>query len=108
MIMSSEQWLTWEVLCAFAWLDRTWDRVETSPVGAPWCLYLQSGLIYFLVILFLLKIDFPSMAFTIPLLLVFFLLPRVLSYRVYQGVQCYRTPFVSICLKLFGSVVLFW
>ena len=45
--MSSEQWLPFEVLCAFAWQDRTWDQAETSPVGAPWCLYLQSGLLFF-------------------------------------------------------------
>ena len=47
MLMSSEQWPPYEVLCAFAWLDRTWDRAETSPVVAPWCLYLQSGLLFF-------------------------------------------------------------
>ena len=65
MLMSSEQWFPCELLCAFAWLDRTWDRAETSPVGAPWCIYLQSGLLLFLVIFFFLKIDFSSGAFAI-------------------------------------------
>ena len=62
MVMSSEQWVPCKLLCAFAWLDRTWDRAETSPVGAPWCLYLQSGLLFFRYFFFL-KIDFSSGAF---------------------------------------------
>ena len=65
MLMSSEQWLPSKVLCPFAWLDRTWDRAETSPVGAPWCLDLQSGLLPLLGIFFFLKIDFSSGAFPI-------------------------------------------
>ena len=65
--MNSEQWLPCEVLCAFAWLDHTCDRAETSPVGAPWCLYLQSGLLFILFIFFFLKIDFSSGAFAIVL-----------------------------------------
>ena len=65
MLMSSEQWLPCEVLCAFGRLHRTWDRAETSPVGAPWCLYLQSGLLLILVIFYFLKIDFSSGAFDI-------------------------------------------
>ena len=65
MLMSSEQWFPCELLFAFAWLDRTWDRAETSPVGAPWYIYLQSGLLLFLVIFFFLKIDFSSGAFAI-------------------------------------------
>ena len=54
MLMSSEQWLPCEVLCAFAWLDSTWDWADTSPVGAPWCLFLQSGLLFILFYLFFL------------------------------------------------------
>ena len=72
MLMSSEQWLPCEVLCAFAWLDRTWDRAETSPVGVPWCLYLQSGLL-FLLIFFFLKIG--------PSLYSFFIVAAVLNER---------------------------
>ena len=77
MLVSSEQWFPCELLCAFAWLDRTWDRAETSPVGAPWCIFLQSGLIFFLVIFFFIKIDFPLG----PSLLSFFVVAAVLDGR---------------------------
>ena len=75
--MTSEQWLPCEVLCAFAWLDRTWDRAETSPVGAPWCLYLQPGLLLFLVIFSSLKSTFPLG----PSLYSFFIVAAVLDER---------------------------
>ena len=107
MLTSSEQWIPCEVLRTTSWLYRPWDRAETSPVGAPWCLYLQSGLIFFLIIFFVIKIDFFSGAFATPLHLVFF--SSVVSSSIVFIWVSSSTGFlfVSICLKVFGSVVLF-